>query len=87
MIFTILRNFSGIFLNLFRFIFDFYLIKTIKKLEKMGAFIARAHVDVTWHARPRGSATWTRASAYVAPVMSYLYLLVLYMVIVHISIR
>ena len=40
MIFTILRNFYGIFLNLFRFIFDFYLIKSIKILQKGGNFRA-----------------------------------------------
>ena len=32
----------------------------------MGAFIARVHVDATWHSGPRGSATQTRASACVA---------------------
>ena len=34
-------------------------------MQKAG-IIARAHVDATWHARPRGSAMWTRAIACVA---------------------
>ena len=44
-------------MNLFRFLND---LKSFKNMQKMGAFIARAHVDATWHTRPRGSATWTR---------------------------
>ena len=62
MIFTIYMNFSGIYMNLFRFL---KLFKT-KKNAKMGAFIARAHVDATWHSGPRGSTTLTHASACVA---------------------
>ena len=65
-IFTILRNFLEffwIYLDLFSI---FKLIKTFKKMAKMGAYFARAHVDATWHARPHGSATRTRASACVA---------------------
>ena len=41
------------------------MFKIIKKYKKWVS-IARAHVDATWHARPRGSATWTRAMACVA---------------------
>ena len=28
-------------------------------MEKMGIYIARVHVDATWHLGPRDSATWT----------------------------
>ena len=40
----------------------------------MGAFIARAHVDATWHARLHGSATQTGASACMALRWHILYI-------------
>ena len=43
--FTIFRNFSGIFLNLFDFYFDFYHLKEIKNHEKMGVILRMS----TWH--------------------------------------
>ena len=45
-------------------------------MGKKGAFITRTHVDVTWHARPRGRATQTHTSACVAQmwhVLIYIY--------------
>ena len=47
------------------------------KISKKGGLFARGHVDATWHARPRASATWAHASAYVAQVTRvhiYIYL-------------
>ena len=46
--FKIFRNFSGIFLILFKFIFDFFIFKFIKKMQKnvgyWGAGPRRCHV-------------------------------------------
>ena len=66
MIFTIFRDFSGIFLDLFKYIFEFKSIKTIKNKQKADYLSRGTHVDATWHARPRGRATWTHASACMA---------------------
>ena len=55
MIFTILRIFFWIF---FRFNFDLNKIK----MNKKGAKASGSHVSATWHARPRGRATRTRAA-------------------------
>ena len=41
MIFTIFWNFFGIFLNLFKCIFDFKMIKKILKGQKRGYFLAQ----------------------------------------------
>ena len=57
--FLISRDFSG-------FIFYFKSIKTIKIKAKRGLFSSGTHVDATWHARPRGRATRTHTSAWVA---------------------
>ena len=52
-------NFFDFIYVYFRFLFNL----NIKKNSKKWVFIAWAHVDATWHERPRGSATWTRAIA------------------------
>ena len=54
--FTIFRNFSGIFLNLFDFYFDFFIFKLIKKMQKCGFY----------RVCTRGISTWTSTRAYVA---------------------
>ena len=73
--FLFLKDFFG-FLNSFSyFIFNFYIIKINKKI-KIGGRGAR--VDATWHTRPRGSATRTRAAprgAYISTVLYLLYLI------------
>ena len=56
--FTIFRN----FLEFFWIYLDLFLIfKCLNKLKKFkkGVYIARVHVDATWHSGPRGFATWT----------------------------
>ena len=63
----------GIFLDFSEFIFDFLMIKIIKKKTKKVVFLREIHVDATWHARPRGSATWTHAAPTRRDVI-YLYL-------------
>ena len=77
MIFTISRNFLEFFLNLYELISNFYHLKKLKKCKK-GVFYARAHVDATWHARPRGSATWTRACACVALRCKHIFIFNIY---------
>ena len=37
------------------------MIKTIQNKAKKGLFSHGTQVDETWHARPRGSATWVHA--------------------------
>ena len=59
-------NLYEFFWNLYEFISIFKRFKLIKNKAKIGAFIARTHVDATWQARPRGRATRTHASACVA---------------------
>ena len=54
------------FLDFSEFIFEFKSFKTIKKRIKRGLFLHGTHMKVTWHARPRGRATQTHASACVA---------------------
>ena len=62
MIFTTFRDFSEFFLTFNDFIFYLNRFK-INKNNKKNIYIARgARVDATWHARPCGSATRTRAA-------------------------
>ena len=56
-------KFSWFYLSLFSI---FKYLKFFKKITKKGAYFARAHVDATWHARPRRSATRTNARACMA---------------------
>ena len=61
MIFTIFRDFSEFFLTFNDFIF--YLNRFKSNKNKKNIIFARGtRVDATWHARPRGSATRTRAA-------------------------
>ena len=61
MIFTTFRDFSEFFLTFNDFIFYLNRFK-INKNNKNNIYFARgARVDATRHARPRGSATRTRA--------------------------
>ena len=55
MIFTIFRDFSD-------FIFDLKTLKIIKEMIKRGSFLRGSHVDATWHAGPRCSATRAHAA-------------------------
>ena len=50
--------FSGFLKLFFLFYFQFLIIKINKKLKKGRG----TRVDATWHARPRGNATRTRAA-------------------------
>ena len=61
MIFTTFRDFSEFFLTFNDFIFYLNRFK-INKNKKNIYFARGARVDATWHARPRGSATRTRAA-------------------------
>ena len=72
-------QFLGIFPDFFEFIFDFKSIKTIKIEAKSSLFSHGTHVDATWHARQRGRATRTHASAWVVrcDTCAYLYLFVI----------
>ena len=73
MIFTILGIFSGFFLIfLFKFLF-----KNDKKILKIKKGCRGARVDATWHARPRGSATRTRA-ARLRGAVYYLFIIYIY---------
>ena len=54
--FSIFRDFFWIFLNLFRFLNN---KNELKKGGKSGLIPRGTRVDVTWHTRPRGSATRT----------------------------
>ena len=61
MIFTTFRDFSEFFLIFNDFIF--YLNRFKINNKKIYIYYAReTRVDATWHARPRGSATRTRAA-------------------------
>ena len=81
MIFKIYKNFSGIFMNLFKYVFDFKSMKRIKKINKKG-FINRT--GPTWMRRgTQGHVTEpggpTRAPAWRGgDTCAYLYLLVVY---------
>ena len=72
--FSIFRDFSGFLKQFFLFYFRFLIIKINKKIKKGRG----ARVDATWHARPRGSATWTRAArlrgANIYYIILYLYI-------------
>ena len=61
MIFTTFRDFSEFFLIFNDFIFYLNRFK-INKNKKYIYFARGTRVDATWHARPRGSATRTRAA-------------------------
>ena len=56
---------------------NFYL-KNDKKILKIKKGGRGARVDATWHARPRGSATRTRAARLRGVNISYILLLYLY---------
>ena len=73
--FSIFRDFFQIFKTVFLFYFRFLIIKINKKIKKRGR---GARVDATWHARPRGSATWTRAARLRGANISYIIILYLY---------
>ena len=62
MIFTIFRDFSEFFLIFNDFIFYLNRFKINKNNKKNIIFARGTRVDATWHARPRGSATRTRAT-------------------------
>ena len=78
--FVIFRDFSGIFLNLFKYFFNFKSVKIIKKIKKKG-FINRT--GPTWMRRgTQGHVTEsrgpTRAPAWRGgDTCAYLYLLVI----------
>ena len=58
-----------IFRDIFPDFSEFILIFNVNnkfKMGKKGGIICAGHVDVTWHSGPRGSATQTHGSAYVA---------------------
>ena len=61
--FSNLKDFFGFFLNLFSI---FKVLKRISKMQKRGLFSRGTHVDATWHLGPRGRATQTHMSPYVA---------------------
>ena len=56
--FLIFRDFFGFF----RIYFRFLNVENNLKTGKMGLFLRGTHVDATWHARPRGSATRAHAA-------------------------
>ena len=70
--FLIFRNFSGFFLNYFRFL----KIKNDLKNDKKGVNIRAGHVDMTWHLGPRGSAT--RAPAWRGGDTWVLFIFIIY---------
>ena len=69
------RDFFRIFKTVFLILFSIFNNKKINKKLKNGR---GARVDATWHARPRGSATWTRAArlrgANISYILLYLYI-------------
>ena len=66
------RDFFWIFPDFSDLNFRFLIIKKLNKKLKNGR---GARVDATWHARPRGSATWTRAARLRGANISYILLL------------
>ena len=56
------NQFLGIFLYFSEFSMILFSIFNNKKINKKIKNGRGARVDATWHARPRGSATWTRAA-------------------------
>ena len=72
MIFTIFRDFSEFFLIFNDFIFYLNRFKINKKNKKNILLSRGARVDATWHGRPRGSATQSRAAprgAYISIIL------------------
>ena len=67
--------FLGIFFRIFKLFFLFYfrflIIKINKKIKKRGE---RGPWDATWHARPSGSATRTRAARLRGALIYTIYL-------------